>query len=152
MDAPCRIRPATLADLDRLAELERVCFSDPWSREGIAEVLASPHGIAVVLELDDRVEAYVFGWVLAGSAEILNLAVAPGNRRRGLARQILTSALGQLRGRRAEEVYLEVRESNAPARGLYSAMGFRPTGMRRAYYRYPTEDAVVLRLPLPGTA
>jgi ribosomal-protein-alanine N-acetyltransferase len=152
MDAPCPIRPARHTDLQRIAELERDCFSDPWSPEGIAELLASPHGIAVVFDVNGRVEAYAFGRVLAGSAEILNLAVAPDHRRHGIARRILASALEHFRARQADEVFLEVRESNTAARGLYAGLGFRPTGMRRAYYRHPTEDAIVLRLGLRGTA
>ena len=66
MDASCRIRPALPADADRLAELERVCFPDPWSREGLAEVLASTLCISLVIEVGGE----VVGYALARRVEI----------------------------------------------------------------------------------
>jgi ribosomal-protein-alanine N-acetyltransferase len=71
--------------------------------------------------------------------EILNIAVAPAFRRRGIAKALLD-------GLPKAEVFLEVRESNAAARGLYQAVGFREVGLRRGYYQNPSEGAVVMRL------
>jgi ribosomal-protein-alanine N-acetyltransferase len=79
---------------------------------------------------------------------VLNLAVAPSFRRRGVARALLGASLGHLRKRRVEEVFLEVRESNQSAQALYLSSGFRPVGQRTAYYRNPKEDALVLWLAL----
>jgi [ribosomal protein S18]-alanine N-acetyltransferase len=75
-------------------------------------------------------------------SEILNLAVQPSFRRRGLARQLLARALSG----RSGEVYLEVRESNADARSFYSSAGFSPAGKRPNYYKSPTETAIVMKL------
>ena len=76
----------------------------------------------------------------------------PEHRREGIAARLIDGLLEGLEGRKVREVYLEVRESNAAARTLYQGRGFTVAGMRRAYYRYPTEDALVLRLPLDGPA
>ncbi len=82
----------------------------------------------------------------ADEGEILNLAVAPRGRRRGLGRALVRGVLDALTSRAARAIYLEVRESNAPARALYAAHGFREVGRRKQYYRRPVEDAIVLRL------
>jgi len=104
-----------------------------------------------VVETAESVIAYLIGREAAGTGEVLNLAVDPPYRRRGLARALLDTALGVFQRRGADEVYLEVRESNAAARSLYGERGFEPVGTRRAYYRNPVEDALVLRLSLrPG--
>ena len=91
---------------------------------------------------------YLIGREAAGSGEVLNLAVAPEFRRRGVGGMLLESGLAVFRRRRASEVFLEVRESNRSAQALYIARGFRPVGQRASYYRNPKEDALVLRLPL----
>lgn len=152
MDAPFRIRTAQPADVERLAELERTCFPDPWTREGLLELLQASQAIARVVEADGMVVGYVLARWVADSAEILNLAVAPEARRLGLARRMLDDVLAALVSRGVREVYLEVRQSNAPARRLYEIRGFRVAGMRRAYYRHPVEDALVLRLAVQGFA
>ena len=82
----------------------------------------------------------------ADEGEILNLAVVPAGRRRGLGHALVHRILETLASRGARAIYLEVRESNAPARRLYAAHGFREVGRRKQYYRRPIEDAIVLRL------
>jgi [ribosomal protein S18]-alanine N-acetyltransferase len=91
------------------------------------------------------VTGYVVALDAADEGEILNLAVAPGGRRRGLGRALVQDILQELAERGVRQVYLEVRESNAPARALYAAHGFREVGRRKQYYRRPVEDAIVLR-------
>lgn len=88
---------------------------------------------------------YVVALDAADEGEILNLAVAPAGRRRGLGRALVQDILGALAERGVRYVYLEVRESNAPARALYAAHGFKEVGRRTQYYRRPVEDAIVLR-------
>jgi ribosomal-protein-alanine N-acetyltransferase len=91
------------------------------------------------------VAGYVVALDAADEGEILNLAVAPGGRRHGVGRALVENILETLAERGVRHVYLEVRESNAPARALYAAHGFREAGRRRQYYRRPVEDAIVLR-------
>jgi ribosomal-protein-alanine N-acetyltransferase len=152
MDDRCPIRASNPADSARIAELERVCFPDPWSAAGIQEVLEAPHCLGYVAELNGVVVGYGLARWVAETGEILNLAVEPPHRRRGIAEALLGEILDALAGRGVREVFLEVRESNLPARVLYQSRGFCLAGMRRAYYRHPVEDALVLRLSLTGVA
>lgn len=153
MDAPCRIRPARSADARALAVLERECFGDPWSEASFREALASPFCFGfLAVDLEDRVLGYLLGRDVAGSGEVLNLAVSPGHRRGGIARTLLEAALEWFADRGSAEVYLEVRASNQAAQSLYSAAGFQAVGRRGRYYRHPTEDALVLRLGMPARA
>lgn len=148
MAARCQIRPGTTADTPRLAALERQCFTDPWSAQGLREMLESPHVLTLIAELDGVIVGYAMARAAADTGEILNLAVDPEQRRAGLGTALIDAILAGLVARNVAEVYLEVRESNQAARALYLGRGFAVAGMRRAYYRYPTEDALVLRLPL----
>jgi ribosomal-protein-alanine N-acetyltransferase len=147
-----QIRAGNPDDAAALEPLERRCFTDPWSQAGLREMLSSPQVIAWVAEHGGAVAGYAFArWVL-NTGEILNLAVAPEQRRKGLARHLLDAVLDGLLARGVAEVYLEVRVSNQAAQALYLSRGFQVAGMRRAYYRKPTEDALLLRLQLPGVA
>lgn len=148
MDAPFRIRSAALADVEVLVAIERRCFSDPWSEASFREALESEWTFGLVAETRRGLAGYLIGREAAGSGEVLNLAVAPEFRRRGVGGMLLESGLAAFRRRRATEVFLEVRESNQSAKSLYMARGFRPVGQRASYYRNPKEDALVLRLPL----
>jgi [ribosomal protein S18]-alanine N-acetyltransferase len=150
-DVPCRILPALPADAARLEELERRCFGDPWSQASFREALQSPWSFGLwAAGGDDEVLGYLIARDVAGSGEVLNLAVAPESRRRGIARALLEAGLSALAARGADEVFLEVRESNVGAQELYRSLGFRAVGLRAGYYRHPKEDALVLRLGLGG--
>ena len=105
----------------------------------------SSDALFLVAETGEGLAGYVVAIDAADEGEILNLAVAPGGRRHGLGRALVREVLAALAERGAEHVYLEVRESNAPARALYAAHGFKEAGRRKAYYRRPVEDAIVLR-------
>ena len=152
MDAPYRIRSAVPADAVGLVAIERRAFSDPWSEASFREALTSPWTFGLVAEGTRGVTGYLIGREVAGTGEVLNLAVAPELRRRGIGGALLEAGLAALRRRRVEEVFLEVRESNRSAQALYMAYGFRPVGQRAAYYRNPKEDALVLRLELAQRA
>ena len=145
------IRPATLADAVAIAAAERVCFGDPWSATGITELFENDTVIALMALAggpEMRLAGYAFARVIAGEAEILNIAVLPSYRRAGVGGRLLDSALAAVTNGGAAEVFLEVRVSNAAAKGLYAARGFRPVGFRTDYYRKPRENALILRLDL----
>ncbi len=131
-----------------MVAIERQCFSDPWSEASFREALTSPWTFGLVAQTARGVAGYLIGREVAGTGEVLNLAVAPGGRRRGVGGALLRGGLTALRRRKVEEVFLEVRESNHSAQALYLSHGFRPVGQRAAYYRNPKEDALVLRLAL----
>ncbi|HXH63250.1 MAG TPA: ribosomal protein S18-alanine N-acetyltransferase [Gemmatimonadales bacterium] len=124
--------------------IETAAFADPWSRRDFADALGAHVPFLVAIE-DGRAVGYVLARQAADEAEILNLGVAPTARRRGIGRALVREGLAALAARGAEQVFLEVRESNAAARALYAEFGFAEVGRRRGYYRRPTEDAIVLR-------
>ena len=148
MDAPFRIRSAVPADAAVLVAIERRCFSDPWSENSFREALDSPWSFGLVAHSNKGVAGYLIAREVAGTGEVLNLAVSPDLRRHGIARRLLRAALTYFRRRKVDEVFLEVRESNRSAQALYLSSGFRPVGQRAAYYRNPKEDALVLWLAL----
>jgi ribosomal-protein-alanine N-acetyltransferase len=152
MDAPYRIRPAVLADAPALVAIERRCFGDPWSEGSFRDALTSVWNFVLVAQAARGVVGYLIGREAAGTGEVLNLAVTPEYRRRGVGEALLGAGLAAFRRSRMEEVFLEVRESNTSARALYARHGFRPVGQRSAYYRNPKEDALVLRLELSQPA
>jgi ribosomal-protein-alanine N-acetyltransferase len=148
MDAPYRIRSAAPTDAASLVAIERRCFSDPWNETSFREALDSPWSFGLVAHSGHAIAGYLIGREVAGTGEVLNLAVSPDFRRRGVARALLRAGLALLRKRHVDEVFLEVRESNRSAQALYLSSGFRPVGQRSAYYRNPKEDALVLWLAL----
>ncbi len=142
-------RLATRADLDRIAEIEQRAFSDAWSRRSFEGLLGDHRVYFAVASIAGRVEGSVVAWFVAGVGELANLAVAPEVRRHGVGAALLDAAIDVGRERGTSSLYLEVRDSNTAARSLYASRGFATVGRRRAYYRKPVEDALVLRLVLP---
>jgi ribosomal-protein-alanine N-acetyltransferase len=148
MESPFRIRPAASADVAELVELERLCFSDPWTADGIRETIQLETARSFIAQESDRIVGYVFARISGPEGEILDLAVRPERRRRGIAAALLAAVREALHAAGARELYLEVRQSNQAAIALYGAHGFRPVGLRPHYYRNPPEDALVLRAPV----
>lgn len=145
MDDPSRIRPAWLADAPVLAALERRCFADPWTADAFRELLRQREAFGLVCEDGGEIAGYAVARCVAGTGELLNLAVEPERRGQGLARTLLSATLGALQQRGAGEVFLEVRPSNRAAVALYAAFQFAKVGRRPEYYRNPLEDALILR-------
>jgi ribosomal-protein-alanine N-acetyltransferase len=146
------VRPATAADLDRITEIERASFSDPWTRRAFQGLLGDRRVFFAVACLPRGVVAgYVAAWFVGDEGEIANLAVAPEARGKHLGAFLLDDAIRAARAQGVSSIYLEVRDSNERARALYTSRGFVVVGRRRHYYRRPTEDALVLRLVLPAS-
>ncbi len=141
------LRPAEAGDIGRVAEIERSCFADPWSEESFRRLLDVPPAIFLVALFppEQAIAGYVIAFSVGQDAEVLNVAVDPRFRGRGLAGQMLDAVLIQLGGRGVRAAFLEVRESNQAARSLYKSRGFSEIGRRKSYYRRPVEDALVLR-------
>lgn len=142
------LRRATVTDVDAIARIEGAVFSDPWPVAAFADLVVAPHA-HVSVATDDAAGGSVIGYcvllVAADEAEIGNIATVRDARRRGVGGLLLDHALQCAQHLGARTVYLEVRTSNEAARALYASRGFRAVGRRRAYYRNPLEDALVLR-------
>lgn len=119
-----------------------------WTRESYQEFLRQTGTLAFVWDDSGTTAGFLIGRVVADQAEVLNLAVRKDRRRRGGASALLASALRTFRERAVHSVYLEVRHSNAAAIAFYSKNGFEISGLRRAYYSVPLEDAVTMKKKL----
>jgi ribosomal-protein-alanine N-acetyltransferase len=143
------IRLLAEADLDRVAEIERATFSDPWPRRAFAESLANAHVVGLAAAAaDGRLLGYGLASLVVDEGEVLNIAVAPEDRGRGVGRALLGAMLDRLRAGGADTAWLEVRRSNAAAIALYQAAGFQPRGLRQSYYVQPREDALTMVMEL----
>lgn len=143
------VRPAEVRDIDRVAEIERASFGDPWSRRSFTHLVDDPRVFfRVSLLPSGELVGYVVAWFVAGEGEIANIAVVPSARGRGIGAALLDAAMEAGAEHGAETLYLDVRETNAAARALYASRGFEQVGRRRSYYRNPVEDALVLRCRL----
>jgi len=129
-------------------EIERGCFADPWTADDFRYALLGA-GAFLVAEADAESDAGVLGYIVGRhvieEAEILNLGVATGARRRGIGRALVAALRARFQSAGVGSIFLEVRESNTAARQLYESFGFSVVGRRRDYYRRPVEDAIVLR-------
>jgi ribosomal-protein-alanine N-acetyltransferase len=144
-----KVRRATPADLDRIAGIEQASFADPWTPDALATALGLAHVRFLVAEqgggAGSRVVGYVVALVMGDEGEIADIAVDPSARRTGVGGLLLAQVEEEMARCGVRALYLEVRESNAAAIGLYHARGFEAVGRRRAYYRHPVEDALVLK-------
>lgn len=152
---PPPVRLAAAGDLPALVALESVCFDDPWSAAQLAAEIRLP-GSLVLVAVGDRVgdaaggaPGYASFRFAIGEAELLRVAVAPGERRRGVARALLRFAYPRLAAAGAEVLHLEVERSNRSAVHLYQAEGFHRIGQRPGYYGQG-RDALLYSRALPG--
>ena len=141
-----KIVPMAAEHLDRLEQLERMCFSRPWSKKMLAEELDNQCAaflVAVEPETEKAV-GYAGLLVVADEGYITNVAVDPSCRKQGVAAQLLQVFDNFAKGNHLAFLTLEVRPSNAAAIALYEGFGFREVGRRRNYYDLPKEDALIL--------
>ena len=134
------------ADLPRVMEIERAAFSHPWTEELVRRELG--HEFSTVLLAcggeSGAVQGFAVVWLVHDELHVLNVAVAPEARRRGVARAILDRVEAQGREQGARIAMLEVRRGNGPAIALYRTLGYREVGVRPRYYAEDGEDALVM--------
>lgn len=137
-----RMQECHVADI---VELEKLCFSDPWSENSIRYELTNPLSLWLVAVEDDRVIGYIGSQTVLGEADMMNLAVRQEYRRHGVAEKLVLELVDALKKNGSHILMLEVRVSNAPAIALYEKLGFYQVGRRPNYYTKPKEDALILR-------
>ena len=135
----------TSAHISSIAELEKICFSDPWSENSVASELKNPLSLWLVAVEGDRLAGYIGSQSVEGEADVMNVAVHPDFRRRGIAEELCLRLVTILNERNVHNLTLEVRASNAAAIALYEKLGFTLVGRRPNYYRHPKEDAHIMR-------
>ena len=129
----------------QIAELEKLCFSDPWSANSIASELENKLAFWLVATEGDRVAGYIGSQTVMEETDMMNVAVHPDYRRKGIAEALINDLVENLKKMGSHCLTLEVRASNVPAITLYEKLGFTEIGRRKNYYRNPREDALILR-------
>ncbi len=137
-------------DIPTIAELEKVCFTDAWSEQTFLSAFHSPYFVGVVLEEKGEIVAYACASAVFEDSEIGVVAVAKEWRRQGLGKRLIAELCSRSKMRGAENMFLEVRVSNANALALYRNVGFEKFGVRKRYYP-DGEDAFVMRKSLVDT-
>ncbi len=132
----------------QIAALEALCFHDPWPEAAIASELENPLSLWLVALEGDTVAGYVGSQTVLDGSDMMNIAVHPDFRRRGIAGALVNALVPLLYQRGSRSLALEVRASNEPAIALYEKLGFSQAGRRKNYYRNPKEDALILKKQL----
>ena len=138
------IQKMSKEDVEEVARLEEICFSDPWSKEAFTEELQLKLAIPFVVKLKEKVVGYTCLWHLDDQLEVANFAVSPDYRSKGIGEKLMKRILSEAKERSCKSIILSVRESNKMAINLYIKFGFVEVGRRKKYYRLPTEDALTM--------
>ena len=120
----------------QIKEIEKQCFSVPWTDEQLRAQLPDKMHVFIVAESGEKVLGYVGKMFVLDEGYISNVAVAPEYRRMGIADALISELLRRANELELSFVTLEVRESNAPARALYEKNGFSDVGLRKNYYNF----------------
>jgi ribosomal-protein-alanine N-acetyltransferase len=141
------IRPLRETDLPAVLAIEEASFPNPWRPEHFQHEMTSPYSFPLIAECEGAVVGYVCLMALFEEAQILDIAVAPDQRGKGVARLLMDQAISMAREKEAEVLALEVRVSSSAAISLYERCGFIRTGLRSRYYE-GRDDAVLMELNL----
>ena len=135
------------AHLEQVKALLELCFGDSaWTMDSLRSQLDKSDSRSTVAAEADRIIGFLAFEQLLDEGSIVEVAVHPDCRRKGIARSLITDAIQNADG--LDTVFLEVRESNTPAVGLYESLGFERIGVRKGYYQKPKEDAVLMKMTL----
>ncbi|MCE5312439.1 MAG: ribosomal protein S18-alanine N-acetyltransferase [Nitrospiraceae bacterium] len=140
------IRPMTQEDLPQVLNIEKSSFTAPWSEASFLSELYNRYAICRAAEVGKTIAGYICVRQISDECHIMNLAVHSLYRRKGIASLMLRDVLGDLRSQGHTALHLEVRSSNIAAQNLYTKFGFSQAGLRKNYYTYPSEDAVLMLL------
>lgn len=135
-----KIKPFEEKYIDDVYEIEKACFSNPWSRADLAKQLDLETSHFIVADIDGRAVGYMGLQIFSGEGYVTNVAVLPEYRGQGIALALINEQLKNKMG----FITLEVRESNIPAIRLYEKAGFENMGIRPKFYSNPTENAIIM--------
>lgn len=145
------IRRMTEVDVPQVAEIERLCFSRPWSEKGFLDSLALDYTEFLVAEIEGRIAGYIGIYYSAYEGEITNVAVHPDMRGKGTGKSLVHAMLEAAEEKKIQNIILEVRKSNDAAIHVYEQSGFESVGIRRGFYDLPKEDALIMNRKLDRT-
>ncbi len=138
------IRRMLPSDLEKVCEIEKENFSLPWSEKSFLESMEREDTVFLTALVGAEVAGYLGCYCIAGVGEITNVAVNVSYRRKGIGGKLLEKLYEEGVSLDTREFFLEVRESNEAAIGLYSAQGFVKEGIRKNFYEKPIENAVIM--------
>nr|WP_039238109.1 ribosomal protein S18-alanine N-acetyltransferase [Bacillus thermotolerans] len=139
------VRRMTIADVDKVYEIEHKSFTAPWTKESFVQEMTSNHfAIYHVAEWQGKVVGYCGMWLVLDESQITNIAVLPEYRGQGFGEKLLVYVMEAARKNGASVMSLEVRVSNLAAQHLYKKLGFQTGGIRKNYYSDNQEDALVM--------
>ena len=136
------------SDAKELARLDKECFSIPWSENSFLNDAKNPIAEYVIARIDDKIVGYAGFWQVLDEGQITNIAVLKDFRRQKIAQKMLFELIEKAKSKNLKVLSLEVRESNVAAINLYSGLNFKTVGIRKNYYKNPTENAVLMDLEI----
>lgn len=142
------IQRMTQADIEEVVRLEKMCFSDPWSKSSFEHELINSFSLPLVVKSGSRIVGYSCLWLIYEQMEIATIGVSPEFRRKGIGGMMMSWILKEAKRNGCTNIILSVRESNNAAINLYRKFGFVDLDRRKGYYRLPDEDAIVMIKPL----
>ena len=144
------VRKMILDDVAAVVEIEKQCFSLPWSEKSFEDSITREDTIFLVCEVSENEQMHIAGYigmyVSFDEASITNVAVSPEFRKNGCGAALVSAAKEAAKEAGAEMIFLEVRVSNEPAISLYRKNGFENLGIRKNFYEHPVEDAIIMKV------
>ncbi len=131
------------SNIHAVAELAKACFTTPWSEDIYRRELDNPQSVGFVCMIGGEAAGFIHCNFVLDELTLNTLCVAEKYRRQGIARALWAAVTEMMQGV-CSVCYLEVRESNLPARTLYESLGFTQNGYRPRYYSQPDEAAVLM--------
>lgn len=138
------IRGMRYEDINQITQIEKVCFSLPWSKGSFEQELQNELAYYQCAEENGKIMGYMGMWRVMDECHITNVAVLPECRNKGIASMLINKMIEICKCSEILTMTLEVRESNLPAINLYKKFGFAPAGKRPRYYVKPIEDAIIM--------
>jgi len=140
-----RIRPASEQDIERVINIEKLSFNIPWTIDFFKHELYNPVSFFYIMEIQNKLAAYVIFWIFKDESHIANVAVHPGFRKRGYGERLVNWVFDFCRRKGTKMITLEVNEMNTAARNLYRKMGFKIVGKRARYYENKYDALILTR-------
>ena len=140
------VRKMTMKDIPSVVEIEKECFSLPWSEKSFEDSLSREDTLFLVCEDEEIVTGYIGLYLSFDEASVTNVAVASKVRKKGYGEALVEKSKELAKAAGAECIFLEVRQSNVPALSLYKKLGFEELGIRKNFYEHPVEDAIIMKV------
>lgn len=144
MNLKIKIEKMAKNHIEHIVKIERECFSEPWSYDGLAAELGNKNSYFIVAKINSNVVGYAGMHCVLGDCYITNIAVLSPFRRMGIGKTLVKNLIDYSESQNFSFISLEVRKSNEVAKSLYKNLGFKDIGSRKNFYKNPQEDAIIM--------